>query len=147
MNVAAAQALSAGQRSVFRALADVLIPAYGKMPAASAVGVHEALADEVLKHRPDIRDDLFRALAHAEGTDPKIAAIDLLRKDKAAFNALGLAASGAYYMSPIVRELLGYPGQRTTNYDAFETPDYLLDGSIERVLARGRVYRPTPRQG
>ncbi|MGH7118830.1 MAG: hypothetical protein ACREFP_07560 [Acetobacteraceae bacterium] len=145
MSVAAMSALSPAQRSVFRALADVLIPAYGKMPAASEVGVHDTLADEVLKHRPDIRDDLFRALERAKGMDSTAAANNLLRNDAAAFNALGLAASGAYYMSPVVRDLLGYPGQEEVKYDAHETPGYLLDGSIERVLARGRMYRPTPR--
>lgn len=147
MSVATTSILSPGQRSLFRALVDVLIPAYGKMPAASAVGVHEALVDDVLKHRPDIRDDLLRALTYAQGKDPTEAANDLLRTDEAAFNALGLAASGAYYMSPLVRELLGYPGQEEVKYDPNETPNYLLDGSIERVLARGRVYRPTPRAG
>ncbi len=145
MSVTAAASLSPEQRSLFRALADVLIPAYGKMPAASAVGVHEALVDEVLKHRADIRDDLLRALQAAKGRDPTEAANDLLRNDEAAFNALGLAASGAYYMSPKVRELLLYPGQEDVKYDPYETPSYLVDGTIERVIARGRVYRPTPR--
>lgn len=145
MSAATVTALSPGQRSVLRALADVLIPASGKMPAASAVGAHEMLAEEVLRHRPDIRDDLLRALKRAEGADPTEAANDLLRSDEAAFNALGLAVSGAYYMSPAVRQLLGYPGQDEVTYDPYETPDYLTDGSIERVLARGRVYRPTPR--
>ena len=117
--------LSPEQRTVFRVLADILIPAHGKMPAASAMGVHDALVDEVLKHRPDIRDDLLRALKGAEGRDPTEAANDLLRNDEAAFNALGLAASGAYYMSPRVRELLGYPGQEDVKYDPYATPGYL----------------------
>lgn len=145
MSVVTASTFSLEQRRVFEALADVLIPAYGKMPAASAVGVHEALADEVLKHRPDIREDLLRALAYARGKDPTKAANDLLRSDDAAFNALGLAASGAYYMSPVVRELLGYPGQEEVHYDPHDVPGYLTDGSIARVLAHGPRYRPTPR--
>ena len=100
-------------RAVFEQLADVLVPAHGKMPAASAVGTHEGLLDDVLKHRPDIRDDLLRALTAAQGREPRAAANDLLRQDAAAFDALGLAVSGAYYMSPRVRELLGYPGQES----------------------------------
>ena len=92
--------LTAELRAVFQQLADVLVPAHGKMPAASAVGAHEALLDDVLKHRPDIRDDLLRALTAAQGQEPRAAANNLLRQDEAAFNALGLAVSGAYYMSP-----------------------------------------------
>ncbi len=137
--------LTAELRAVFQELADLLVPAHGKMPAASAVGVHEALLDEVLKHRPDIRDDLLRALAAAKGQEPRAAANNLLRRDAAAFNALGLAASGAYYMSPRVRELLGYPGQESVPYDPYATPNYLTDGLLERVVARGPIYRATPR--
>jgi hypothetical protein len=132
-------------RAVFEQLADVLVPAHGKMPAASAVGTHEGLLDDVLKHRPDIRGDLLRALTAAQDREPRAAANDLLREDAAAFNALGLAVSGAYYMSPRVRELLGYPGQESVSYDPYATPNYLTDGMLERVVARGPIYRPTPR--
>jgi len=137
--------LTAELRTVFKELADVLVPAHGKMPEASAVGAHEALLDDVLKHRPDIRDDLLRALTAVQGKEPRAAANDLFRKDAAAFNALGLAVSGAYYMSPRVRELLGYPGQESVSYDPYATPDYLTDGILERVVTRGPIYRPTPR--
>ena len=145
MSTKADPRLPPDQRAVFKQLADVLIPAYGKMPAASAVGVHEDLLDEVLKHRPDIREDLLRALQLAKDKNPTDAANEMLRTDESAFNALGLAASGGYYMSHKVRELLGYPGQEDVKYDPHETPDYLTDGTIERVIARGRVYRPTPK--
>ncbi len=137
--------LTAELRAVFQQLADVLVPAHGKMPAASAVGAHEALLDDVLKHRPDIRDDLLRALTKAQGQEPIAAANNLLRQDAAGFNALGLAVSGAYYMSPRVRELLGYPGQESVSYDPYATPNYLTDGMLERVVARGPIYRATPR--
>jgi hypothetical protein len=137
--------LTAELRGVFKKLADVLIPAHGKMPAASAVGVHEGLLADVLKHRPDIREDLLRALTAAQGREPRAAANNLLREDAAAFNALGLAVSGAYYMSPRIRELLGYPGQESVTYDPYATPNYLTDGMLERVVARGPIYRPTPR--
>jgi hypothetical protein len=132
-------------RAVFEQLADVLVPSHGTMPAASAVGTHEGLLDDVLKHRPDILDDLLRALTAAQDREPRAAANDLLRKDAAAFNALGLAVSGAYYMSPRVCELLGYPGQESVSYDPYATPNYLTDGMLERVVARGPIYRPTPR--
>ncbi len=145
MSETAGSSLSAEQRNILGSLADVLIPAYQRMPAASAVGVHESLIDEVLKHRSDLREDLLRALAKAKGRNPTEAANELLRSDAPAFNALSLAVSGAYYLSPAVRKLLGYPGQEAVSYDPHATPDYLTNGMIERVLARGRVYRPTPR--
>jgi hypothetical protein len=41
---------------------------------------------------------------------------------------------------------LAYPGQAPGgSYDPHETPDYLLDGTLERVVRRGPLYRPTPR--
>jgi hypothetical protein len=137
--------LTAERRATLRRLADHLVPAYEKMPAASEVGVHEQLIEEVFKHRPDLKDNVLAALDRAQGREPAEVVSDLARHHAGEMEALGLAVSGAYYMSPLVRERLGYPGQENAPYDPYETHSYLLDGMIERVLARGRVYRPTPR--
>ena len=133
--------ISQGERTVFARLADFLIPAHGEMPGATAVGAHQARLDEVLSARPDLLDDLKRALAKAGDRAVDVAANELHRDDPEAFNALILAATGAYYMSPEVWRRLGYPGQEKVTYDPHATPEYLTNGMLERVIRRGPVYR------
>jgi hypothetical protein len=132
------------QRQAFAAFADVLIPAYGRMPAASTVGVAGDMLDEVLRLRPDIHAAFGRGLDSLGGADPSSAANELMAGDPEAFNALSLAASAGYYMTEAVRECLGYPGQESLVYDAHATPDYMTNGLLERVVRRGPVYRATP---
>ncbi|MEO1190907.1 MAG: hypothetical protein AAFY02_04075 [Pseudomonadota bacterium] len=137
--------LSQDERQLFKSLADYLIPASGKMPSASAVGVHEALLDSVLAARPDLVDDLRRGLDACRGSTASEALNALMKADGGAFQAISLAASGGYYMAAEVRSALGYPGQGEAAYDPHDTPTYLTNGMIERVVRRGTLYRPTIR--
>lgn len=137
--------LSASERAVLAGVADLLIPRYETMPAASEVGVQEQLIDDVLACRPDVIEAFRRGLEKCRGKDPSEAANALSQDDAEAFGALSLAISAAYYMADEVRERIGYPGQERAEYDPFETPDYLTNGMIERVVRRGPVYKPTPR--
>lgn len=133
------------ERATFAGLADRLVPAYGKLPAASAVGVQKELFDLVLRVRPDLVEDLKRGLDACAGKDASEAINALFREDQPAFNAISLAVTGAYYMAEEVRRLVGYPGQESPPFDPHETPDYLVDGTLERVVRRGPLYRSTPR--
>jgi hypothetical protein len=137
--------LSELDRELFGRVADFLIPAYGKMPSATAVGVHSYMLDTVLRFRPDIVDGFLRGLSKIDADDIVGSVNRLYREDAEAFGAVSLVASGGYYMTPEVREALGYPGQESVAYDPHEVPDYMLDGLIERVVQRGPIYRPTPR--
>ncbi len=139
------QRISEAERARFKTLADYLIPQAGKMPAASAVGVHDALLDRVLDARPDLLEGLKRGLTACQEGPAGPALNALLKADEAAFQSLSLCASGGYYMAEEVREKLGYPGQGNAPYDPLETPVYLVNGMIERVVRRGPLYRPTPR--
>jgi hypothetical protein len=132
-------------RSVFARLADALIPAWKALPAASAVGVHKDLLDAVLAARPDLTDGVKQTIEYARQRETSAALNGLYRDNRSAFDALALAATGGYYMAEGVRTILGYPGQESPPYDPFETPNYLLDGSLERVTRRGAIYRSTPR--
>ena len=136
--------LSPDDRATFAALADFLIPRHGPLPAASEAGATADLLDRVLASRPDIVADLMRGLAAARGKEASQAANHISQSDPAAFNALTLAASAAYYMSEQVKAAIGYPGQDKAPYDPHETPTYLTNGMIERVTRRGPIYRPTP---
>jgi len=48
---------------------------------------------------------------------------------------------GGYYTDRRVRELIGYPGQMAIELRTWEYPQYLEEGLIDAVLARGPVWR------
>jgi hypothetical protein len=132
------------QRATFSMLADVLVPATEQMPAASAVDISGAGLDRVLRARPDLAEPLARVLGHEPGTDLAAHLRNVQRDDPAGFEALALAATGGYYTDSRVRHLIGYPGQ---TYDAsrVKIPDIeISDPMLQRVVARGPIYRPTP---
>ena len=131
-------------RAAFAAVADMLIPAHKQYPSASSVGVHEKMLDDVLGFRPDIVDAFFRGLASIDVTKLSGSVNAIYKSDPEAFNAVSLAASGGYYMTPQVRTVLGYPGQESVGYDPHEVPDFLIDHRLEKVARRGSIYRSTP---
>lgn len=136
--------LSSEQRAAFAAVADLLIPAYKKYPSATSVGVHEKMLDDVLGFRPDLVDAFLRGVAAIDSTNLSASVNTLYKADPEAFNAISLAASGGYYMTPEVRQVLGYPGQESVPYDAHEVPDFLMNHRLENVSRRGPIYRSTP---
>lgn len=131
-------------RAAFATVADLLIPAHKKYPSATSVGVHEKMLDDVLGFRPDIVEPFLRGLAAVDVGNLSASINELYKSDPDAFGAISLAASGGYYMTPKVREILGYPGQESVPYDAHAVPDYLLNQKLEHVARRGPIYRPTP---
>jgi hypothetical protein len=131
-------------RAAFAAVADMLIPAYKKYPSATSVGVHEKMLDDVLGFRPDLVEAFVRGLKAIDTAALSDSVNTLYKADSDAFNAISLVASGGYYMTPQVREVLGYPGQESVAYNAHEVPDFLLDQRLENVTRRGPIYRSTP---
>jgi hypothetical protein len=133
-------------RDIFAAIADILIPDAEGMPAASAVGVHEEVLDRILGLRPDLTEAFRRGIAFARGKDARVAAEALNQEDAQALTAIGLIASAGYYMSPRVRDLIGYPGQERRTFDADAVPEYVTNGMLKVVQDRGPIYKPTPKQ-
>ena len=127
----------------FLALADFLIPAYEKRPSFGAFCSYDD-AIRALGFRPDLRENFERAVAVEMKGGPERALEKLNARDGGAFSALTTIIIATYYMNPKVRESIGYPGQENVSYNSKETQSYLLDGSLARVIARGRKYRPTP---
>jgi hypothetical protein len=131
-------------RETFKGIADVLIPSAEGMPSASEVGVHQEMLDHILGLRPDLRDDFLRGLASVADMPPVEGANHLNITDGTALSAIGLIASAGYYMAPIVREKIGYPGQQSRpDPDPDATPEYVLNGMLQQVIDRGPIYRPT----
>jgi hypothetical protein len=138
------QQLTTDLRVTFAAVADLLIPAYKKYPSASSVDVHKKMLDDVLSFRPDIVGAVLRGLAVIDTADLSDSVNALYKDDPDAFGAISLAASGGYYMTREVREVLGYPGQESVVYDAHAVPDFLVNQQLEKVACRGPIYRSTP---
>jgi hypothetical protein len=133
-------ALDAARRATFTAVADHLIPAAHGMPSAGDV-VDDVRLRFVLTARPDIVDPLTAALRPELGSDPE-ARLDALERDEPAHHsALLLAVVGGYYTDRDVRDRLGYPGQEAKQLYSWKVPDYVDEGLIDKVLARGPVWR------
>ena len=131
-------------RDRLRAFADVLIPEAHGMPSAGEVGVADGQLDRVLAVRPDLTDPLLRAIAQLDPDDHEGTLEHLVRDDAEAHDALLLAIVGGYYTDADVRRRLGYDGQVPTEVRPEIIPNYVEEGLIEPLLARGPVYREVP---
>ncbi len=124
-------------------IADGLIPATDEMPAPGEIDIGGRQLDVVLASRPDLADDLRRAL-ETPGGDP-LSHLELLAAaDPPAHDALVTAVIAGYYLHRDVQRRLGYPGQIGEEVRVDTYPDYAHEGQLERVLERGPIYRPTP---
>jgi hypothetical protein len=131
-------------RDLLRAFADVLIPAAHDMPAASEVGVADRQLDVVLGARPDLAGPLARAVERVDPTDYEGSLARLHDEDPAAHDALLLTVVGGYYIDRDVRRRLGYTGQVPVEVRPEIIPNYVEEGLVEPLLARGPIYRPVP---
>ncbi|WP_124085272.1 hypothetical protein [Pseudogemmobacter humi] len=136
--------LTPADRETFRAIAAELLPAWGRLPGAESIDISGLWLDRALAARPDLREDVIRGLRLVPGSAGREAAERLLASDGAAFDAIGLAATGAYFLADEIREKLGYPGQESVPYDPHATPEYEANGMLERVRARGPIWRRPP---
>lgn len=140
-------AIDSNLRETFKNIADFLIPEAEGMPSASQVGVHLDTLDQILGLRPDLRENFVRGLSASVGKDARDAANALNQSDGAALTAIGLVASAGYYMSPAIREKIGYPGQQSRpEADPDATPEYVSNGMLQKVIDRGPIFKPTKRR-
>lgn len=133
-------ALDAGRRAAFAAVAGHLIPAAHGMPSAADVVGDERLRF-VLGARPDLAEPLGAALRPDLGDDPAIRIAALERDAPDQHAALLQAVVFGYYTDAGVRERLGYPGQVAKQLYSWQYPQYLEEGLIDKVVARGAVWR------
>lgn len=133
-------AFSAAERERLSAVADQLIPQAHGMPSAGQV-IDEKRLRFVLGARPDLVAPLRAALSAELPHDPgaRLTALEQAQPDVHA--ALLLAVVGAYYTDKRVRDLLGYPGQRAITLQSWKYPQYLEEGLLDGVLARGPIWR------
>ncbi|MDE0194861.1 MAG: hypothetical protein OXP08_04870 [bacterium] len=130
------------QRRTLAGLADVLVPEGRGMPAASAVGVPGDLIDRCLDAAPVLAEPLLALLDEAPSDAPGAFVRQLAAGRPDDFAVLSTAVVGAYYLSPEVRALIGYPGQEPSPLSVAAEPDYLE--MLERVYERHPGYREAP---
>src|SRR4029079_8216114 len=93
-----------------------------------------------LNARPGLLEPLRAALG--AGPADAGARLDMLARDHPqALGALQLVIVAGYYTDKTVRELIGYPGQVALSLRSWELPEYLEEGLIDAVLARGPIWR------
>ena len=97
-------------RQTLIALADLLIPASGRMPSASQADVGGVWIDRALAARSDWTADLVALLERARGKDYHAILAEIEASEPATFTMLTELVAGAYFMNPAVRKLIGYPG-------------------------------------
>jgi hypothetical protein len=139
----ASAALTDEHRTILAGLADQLIPAGGGLPSASEAGATGAYLDDVLRARPDLAAPLVQTLEAVADLEPGAAIAKLKDSDADGWTVLTAGVPGAYFMNPEMREAIGYPGLEVRPIDP-DVEDWMDDGLLESVKARGPVYRPTP---
>ncbi len=126
-------------------LADIMLPTAHGMPSASEVGAVNSYLDEVLGWRDDLRQPLFEALS---ALDPATFTVErlsaFLAEDENAYTALTTVVAACYYLSPVVRDRIGYPGQVAKTYDPFAYTEWVAEGLLDPVVERGPIWREAP---
>jgi hypothetical protein len=131
-------------RGRLAALADALIPAGRGMPSASEAGVAGEWLDAIVAAEPGFGPALAAVLAAADVSDPAGELRRIETTDPEGWGTLTTVVAGAYFLNPAIAEAVGYPGRRAIPVDAVTEPDWLEDGLLDSVKARGTIYRPTP---
>ena len=126
-------------------LADVMLPAAHGMPSASEAGAVDSYLDQVLGWRDDLRLPLVRAVT---ALDPASFTVEALaayhEEDEDAYVALTTVVAACYYLSPVVRDRIGYPGQVAKSYDPFAYTEWVAEGLLDPVVERGAIWREAP---
>lgn len=142
--VPGAEAIGEAERGVFGRMAEVMLPGTDTMPSAGRAGVAGPGLDEVLAARPDLAEPLGRALRDLGGSFSLEALAGYLSTDEEAYSALTLCVAAAYYLSPEVRDLIGYPGQEARSFDPYEYVGWIDEGLLDPVTERGPIWRRPP---
>lgn len=135
------ETLTDDERQRYGRLADVLVPDAEGMPSATQAEVHTRWVDDALRARPDLRPSLREALQLAGDLPAEEAVETLNREHPSIFDALGTVTAGAYFLSPDIKQRIGYPGQVPQPVE--DDVDSYID-LLQNVAERGPIYREAP---
>jgi hypothetical protein len=133
-------AFDTARRETFARIADFLVPEAHGMPSAGSVITEQRLGF-VLGARPDLAEPLHAALRPGLPDDPAQRLDALERDEPMVHEALLLIVVGAYYTDKDVRDRIGYPGQLAKQLYSWKVPEYVEEGLIDQVIARGPVWK------
>lgn len=121
-------------------IAERLVPTTDTMVGAGSVPDADRFIERALAARPDLGDELDDAVAAC--TDELVdAAVRGDSIDSPAFDQVATLVIGAYYMNPVARQQIGYPGQLALEYDPMEYVAWVNEGLLDQVMSRGPRYR------
>lgn len=116
-------------RGLLGKVADVILPQWKKMPAATRIDIANGPLDEVLNVRPDLLDDVLHALSVIDGQEIESALAYLRDNSPKLLSALMVTVVGAYYMNRDVQASLGYHGQQAQSLprDGFGAEELVME--------------------
>lgn len=124
-------------------VADCLIPASGPNPKASDAEQYLKYLELALAARADVFEVVLAA-ATSLSEVPEDHLWGALRRlwseDKSAFDPLSAVVAGAYFMTPQVMDLIGYPGQHRDPAPLDLAANEIGGGIMDPVLERGSIY-------
>ncbi|AQT81869.1 hypothetical protein B1R94_25415 [Mycolicibacterium litorale] len=137
--------LTETELSALLRVADCLIPAVGVNPKASDAEHYTSYLQRALAARADVFDvvvDGARRLAEVADDELWTALKRMSADDRATFDPLSAVVAGAYFMTPQVKDLIGYPGQHRDPAPVELAAEEIGSGILDPVLERGRIYVP-----
>lgn len=135
------ESLSTGEFQRFKTLADLLMPATAKLPAAGSVKEYESLVATAIDAASVPLDDFRSALAALPVSLDWPALRSFAASHPKQFETLSLIASGAYVMAPDLLNRLGFPAERRNPAGPMDAADEYETGILEPVVNRGPVFR------
>lgn len=135
--------LTDDEQTTLLRIADTLIPAVGPNPKASDAEQFVPYLHLALAARADVFEAVLSAVSTLSGVadeDLHDALRSLWADDKHTFDPLSSVIAGAYFMTPQVKELIGYPGQHREPAGLEDAANELETGILDPVLDRGSIY-------
>ncbi len=136
--------LTYGETARLREVAAILLPGDGNSPPAGEVSELPALLVRAVAAIGREADVLRRCIARLPATLDWQALESFSRDDPSDFDVLSAVVAGAYFMSPVVLDSIGYPRgpRRAARLD--QAADELATGLLDPVLNRRSMVREVP---
>lgn len=126
--------------SKLAALARVLIPGDGKMPAAAGVAGFDALLRRAIKAAALTEAETAAMLEAIPANVDWAAAKAFSAANPAQFETASTIASGAYLLAPEVLASLGFPTERRFPAGPMDFAEEYDTGIVDEVVARGQKW-------
>jgi hypothetical protein len=139
------RALNDDELTALLRVADCLIPESGPNPKPSDTEQYSAHLELALAARADVIDAVVGgAVKLVDVPDDELWAAlrQMSAEDKFTFDPMSSVLAGAYFMTPQVKALIGYPGQHRSPAPLEQAAEELGSGLMDPVLERGSIYVP-----